>query len=54
MKLAKGEYELPEGAVDVLKKLTEDRNNEIWLLSGLPVRGVLEKVPELVPKVGIV
>ena len=54
MKLAKGEYELPEEAVDVLKKLTEDRKNEVWLLSGLPVRGALEKVAELVPKVGIV
>ncbi|EDR09311.1 alpha,alpha-trehalose-phosphate synthase [Laccaria bicolor S238N-H82] len=54
MKLAKGEYELPEGAVDVLRKLTEDRKNEVWVLSGLPVRGVLEKVAELVPKVGIV
>ena len=54
MKLAKGEYELPEGAVDVLKNLTEDRKNDVWLLSGLPVRGALEKVAELVPKVGIV
>ena len=35
MKLAKGEYELPEGAVDVMKNLTEDRKNEVWLLSGL-------------------
>ena len=54
MKLAEGEYELPEEAVDVLKKLTEDRNNEVWLLSGLPVRGAMEKVAELVPKVRIV
>ena len=54
MKLAEGEHELPEGSVDVLEKLTEDRKNEVWLFSGLPVRGAFENLAELVLKVGIV
>jgi len=49
--------ELPEEveeAIGVLGKLAEDRRNEVWLLSGLRVKGVLEAVAERVPKVGIV
>ncbi|KAF8200267.1 alpha,alpha-trehalose-phosphate synthase [Pholiota molesta] len=46
--------EAAERAVAVLGKLAEDRRNEVWLLSGLQVRGVLEAVAEKVPKVGIV
>lgn len=46
--------EAAEKAVVVLGKLAEDRRNEVWLLSGLQVRGVLEAVAEKVPKVGIV
>ncbi|KAF9473941.1 hypothetical protein BDN70DRAFT_924896 [Pholiota conissans] len=48
---------LPEAAaraMAVLGKLAEDRRNEVWLLSGLQVRGVLDAVAEMVPKVGIV
>jgi trehalose 6-phosphate synthase/phosphatase len=43
-----------EEAIGVLGKLAEDRKNEVWLLSGLRVRGVLEAVAERVPQVGIV
>ncbi|PPQ87717.1 hypothetical protein CVT26_011923, partial [Gymnopilus dilepis] len=44
-----------EEAVEVLGKLAEDeRRNEVWLLSGLRARGVLEAVARRVPKVGIV
>jgi len=43
-----------EEAIGVLGKLAEDRRNEVWLLSGLRVKGVLEAVAERVPKVGIV
>lgn len=43
-----------EEAISVLGKLAEDRRNEVWLLSGLRVKGVLEAVAERVPKVGIV
>ncbi|KAF8890790.1 glycosyltransferase family 20-domain-containing protein [Gymnopilus junonius] len=52
------EVKLPrqvEEAVEVLGKLAEDeRRNEVWLLSGLRVKGVLEAVARRVPKVGIV
>lgn len=52
--MAQGEYVFPEEAVNVLGKLAEDPKNEVWLLSGLRIDGVLEKVREKVPKVGIV
>ena len=52
--MEKGEYVFPEEAVNVLGKLAEDARNEVWLLSGLRVDGVLERVREQVPKVGIV
>ncbi|KAF8809892.1 alpha,alpha-trehalose-phosphate synthase [Phlegmacium glaucopus] len=52
--MAQGEYVFPEEAVNALGKLAEDARNEVWLLSGLRVDGVLEKVREKVPKVGIV
>ncbi|KAK7455868.1 Trehalose-6-P synthase/phosphatase complex subunit [Stygiomarasmius scandens] len=43
-------------AIEVLKKLAVDtKKNEVWLLSGLPVKGVLERVDkELGGKIGIV
>ena len=43
-----------ENAVEVLGRLADDRRNEVWLLSGLQVKGVLEAVAERVPKGGIV
>ncbi|KAJ3496620.1 hypothetical protein NLJ89_g10458 [Agrocybe chaxingu] len=43
-----------EEAIAVLGRLAEERRNEVWLLSGLRVGGVLEAVAERVPKVGIV
>ena len=52
--MAKGEYVFPEEAVNVLGKLAEDPRNEVWLLSGLRVDGVLERFRAKVPKVGIV
>ena len=43
-----------EEAISVLGKLAEDRKNEVWLLSGLRIKGVLERVAKRLPKVGIV
>lgn len=43
-----------QDAMDLLKKLSEDSRNEVWLLSGLPVKGMMDKVAELIPKIGIV
>ena len=50
----KGEVAIPEGVLSVLEKLVEDRRNEVWLLSGLRMRGVLERIAERVPGLGIV
>ena len=52
--MAQGDYVFPEEAVNILGNLAEDTRNEVWLLSGLRIDGVLEKVREKVPKVGIV
>ena len=38
----------------MLKRLTEDRKNEVWVLGELSVRRELEKAAELVPKAGVV
>jgi hypothetical protein len=46
-------FELPEDALALLEKLADDPRNEVWLLSGLPVRGVMEEVAERVGKLGI-
>lgn len=54
MKVSKGEAELPEDTLDILRRLTENKNNEVWLLSGLQVKGVLDRVSEAVPRLGIV
>ena len=49
-----GEAEIPEEPLNVLKALAENKNNEVWLLSGLQVKGVLDRVAEKIPKLGIV
>lgn len=43
----------PEGAVELLKKFVANKRNEVWLLSGLPVKS-LEQVAARAPGVGIV
>lgn len=50
----RGEFDPPEEAIKALNALAEDPKNEVWLLSGLQVKGALEKVAALAPKVGIV
>ncbi|CAL1697859.1 unnamed protein product [Somion occarium] len=52
--LVKGTFDPPEEALKVLNKLAEDPKNEVWLLSGLPVKGALEEIAKLCPKVGVV
>ncbi|KAF9447635.1 glycosyltransferase family 20 protein [Macrolepiota fuliginosa MF-IS2] len=49
-----GEFKIPEEPLEVLKSLSEDKRNDVWLLSGLPVRDVLDRVAEKVPNIGIV
>ncbi|KAG1873862.1 glycosyltransferase family 20 protein [Suillus subluteus] len=43
----------PEGAVELLNKFSANKRNEVWLLSGLPVKS-LERVAAKAPEVGIV
>ena len=44
----------PEDALNVLQRLVENPRNEVWLLSGLRVKGVLERIAERLPGMGIV
>lgn len=53
-KVMRGEAEIPEDVINVLNALTQNKNNEVWLLSGLQVKDVLDRVAEKVPKLGIV
>ncbi|KAF8636145.1 hypothetical protein AX17_003758 [Amanita inopinata Kibby_2008] len=53
-KVMRGEAEFPKVALDILRSLTENKQNEVWLLSGLQIKGVLDRVAEEVPKLGIV
>ncbi|TFY58376.1 hypothetical protein EVJ58_g6450, partial [Rhodofomes roseus] len=53
-KLSRAEFNPPKEAIDVLNRLADDPRNEVWLLSGLPVKGMLDVVAEMAPKVGIV
>jgi hypothetical protein len=53
-KITRGDFEFPEEALDTLKRLTEYKSNEVWLLSGLQVKGILDRVAEKIPKLGIV
>ncbi|KAG2078648.1 glycosyltransferase family 20 protein [Suillus decipiens] len=43
----------PEGAIELLNKFSANKRNEVWLLSGLPIKS-LEQVSEKAPGVGIV
>lgn len=44
---------IPAEAIEVVKRLSEDSRNEVWLLSGLPVK-TLDDVAKSTPKVGFV
>jgi hypothetical protein len=51
-RIIRGEF--PEEVLDILKRLTESRGNEVCSLSGLQVKGILDCVSEKIPKLGIV
>jgi len=44
----------PQGVVDTLKRLVTESKNTVWVLSGLPVVGGLEKLAVAVPGLGLV
>lgn len=52
--LSSNSFAPPQDAIALLNKLAEDRRNEVWLLSGLPIKGMMDKIAEQVPKIGIV
>lgn len=47
-------FKPPAEALAVMGKLADDPRNEVWLLSGLPVKGALDEVAKTIPKVGLV
>lgn len=50
-------FVLPERTRDVLRALVRgngEGKNVVWVLSGLPVKGVLEKVVADIPELGVV
>ncbi|KAG6371761.1 glycosyltransferase family 20-domain-containing protein [Boletus reticuloceps] len=47
-------FEPQQQTLALLKHFADDPCNELWLLSGLPVKGVLDKIAVAVPGVGIV
>jgi trehalose 6-phosphate synthase/phosphatase len=49
-----GDFKIPDEPLEVLTSLAEDSRNDVWLLSGLPIKDVLERVAEKVPGIGIV
>lgn len=44
---------VPEEAFSLLEKLVIDERNEVWGLSGLPIKGKLESVAKRLPMLGI-
>lgn len=47
-------FAMPQDVLRILQKLSEDEKNVVYLLSGLPVEGALDKVAEALPNVGFV
>lgn len=43
-----------ERALEVLRRFAADGRNDVWLLSGLPIEGVLTRIAKEVPRIGIV
>lgn len=47
-------FEISDDVVKLLTALTADERNVVYLLSGLPVEGALEKIAEVLPKAGFI
>jgi hypothetical protein len=43
----------PDDVVELLKDLAKDERNHVWVLSGLPVKGGLEKLALTIPEIGL-
>lgn len=44
---------VPKDVVDVLKTLSDDDRNEVWVLSGLQIEGALENLVKELPNIGV-
>jgi len=47
-------FDPPQEALDVLRVLSDDEANDVWLLSGLQIGGALDKIARELPEIGIV
>ncbi|KAI0752115.1 glycosyltransferase family 20-domain-containing protein [Fomes fomentarius] len=48
------DFDPPKEVLNLLNRLVDDPKNQVWLLSGLPTKGILDVVGEKVPSIGIV
>jgi len=46
-------FTVPQDVLDLLNKLKGDPKNEIWVLSGLPIKGGMDQISNNVPGVGL-
>jgi trehalose 6-phosphate synthase complex regulatory subunit len=46
-------HEPPQDVLEILKMLTQDPKNSVWILSGLPIKNCLDKIAAAVPGIGI-
>lgn len=44
---------IPQDVFDLLNKLKDDSKNEIWVLSGLPIKGGMDQISNNVPGIGL-
>lgn len=46
-------FVVPRDVLDILNKLKDDPKNEVWVLSGLPIKGGMDQIADNVPGVGL-
>lgn len=46
-------FTIPQDVFDLLNKLNGDQKNEIWVLSGLPIKGGMDQIASNTPGVGL-
>ena len=52
--MKEGGFVPPQDVVETLEQLVAEGKNTVWVLSGLPVAGALEKLSIAVPGLGLV
>ena len=46
-------FTVPQEVLDLLNKLNDDSKNEIWVLSGLPIKDGMDQIANNVPGIGL-